>query len=145
MAKAEPVKAAQKPAAEKPVETASTDASAPIISIQKLIESWAAIRVEVKKVSPQTEALLNSQKSLQFKDGRLLIGFASEFLRSKMDAPDSLSVTRDAIFKVTGAMLEIKPAVVGKKSGSATDNMDIEADGIVGTALNLGGKLIHRE
>lgn len=143
--KAEPVKAAQKPAEEKPSPSAGADASTPAISIQKLIESWPAIRVEVKKVSPQTEALLNSQKSLQFKDGKLLIGFASEFLRSKMDVPDSLSVTRDAIFKVTGAMLEIKPAVVGKKTGSATDNMDIEADGIVGTALNLGGKLIHRE
>ncbi len=140
-----PVKAAQNLAAEKPVETVNTDTATPAISIQKLIESWAAIRVEVKKVSPQTEALLNSQKSLQFKDGKLLIGFASEFLRSKMDVPDSLAVTRDAIFKVTGVMLEIKPAVVGKKNGSAADNADIEADGIVGTALNLGGKLIHRE
>ncbi len=62
-----------------------------------------------------------------------------------METAESLSIARDAVFKVTGVMLEIKPVVVGKKSGSPTENLDIDADGIVGTALNLGGKLIHRE
>lgn len=138
---AEPGKQAEK-VAEKQAMAAT---SGPAIPVQKIIESWAAIRAEVKKVSAQTEALLNSQRSLQIKDGILLIGFASEFLRSKMETNESLSITRDAILKVTGAMLEVKPVVVGKKTGSTTDNLDIEADGIVGTALNLGGKLIHRE
>jgi DNA polymerase-3 subunit gamma/tau len=142
-----PVEAAKQPEKVAEQESAkgkpSTDGAA--VSVQKIIENWAAVRVEVKKVSAQTEALLNSQRSLQIKDSTLLIGFASEFLRSKMDSSESLSITRDAIYKVTGAMLEVKPVVVGKKSGSATDNLDIEADGIVGTALNLGGKLIHRE
>ncbi len=140
----EAAKVVNKPA-ETPAAPAQSDAKAAPISIQQIVENWVAIRAEVKKVSPQTEALLNSQKSLQFKEGKLLIGFASEFLRSKMESADSLSVTRDAIYKVTGVMLEVKPAVVSKKAGSSGDNLDIEADGIVGTALNLGGKLIHRE
>jgi len=128
---------------QQPAKTEPTDV--PVISIQKIQECWTAIKAEVKKVSPQTEALLNSQKSLQIKEGGLIVGFASPMLRSKMETPDALSITHDAILKVTGASIEVKCAVVGNKSGSASTNLDIDADGIVGTALNLGGKLIHRE
>jgi DNA polymerase-3 subunit gamma/tau len=131
-----------KPMEEKPAAAASTNLAG--VSVQKIQENWPAIRTEVKHILPQTEALLNSHKSLQIKDGALVIGFASEMLRSKMDTADNLAITRDAIQKVLGLNIQVQCAVVGNKGGAASD-LGIDADGIVGTALNLGGKLIHKE
>jgi DNA polymerase-3 subunit gamma/tau len=127
----------------KPVSVPSSDIAG--VSVQKIQENWPAIRAEVKHILPQTEALLNSHKSLQIKDGALVIGFASEMLRSKMDTADNLALTRDAIQKVMGLNIQVQCTVISNKGGSAPADLGIDADGIVGTALNLGGKLIHKE
>ncbi len=42
-------------------------------------------------------ALLNSCRLLEIKNGVLVIGFASELLRSKMDMPEQIEITRKAI------------------------------------------------
>lgn len=131
------------PVAEKPASVPSGDIAG--VSVQKIQENWPAIRAEVKHILPQTEALLNSHKSLQIKDGALVIGFASEMLRSKMDTADNLALTRDAIQKVMGVNILVQCTVISNKGGSAPADLGIDADGIVGTALNLGGKLIHKE
>jgi hypothetical protein len=31
------------------------------------------------------------------------------------------------------------------KAGSAPSDLNIESDGMVGTALNLGGQIVHKE
>jgi DNA polymerase-3 subunit gamma/tau len=135
--KSEPVPAETRPAAE-------TSAPKIGISVQKIQENWPAIRAEVKRVLPQTEALLNSHRSLTIKDGVLVIGFASDMLKSKMETADNLSITRSALQKVMGLDIQVQCSVVGNKSAAPAD-LGIEADGVVGTALNLGGKLIHKE
>ena len=134
--------------APEPVENKTIPASTALVSgigIQKIQENWNAIRAEVKKILPQTEALLHSYKSLQLKDGTLVIGFSSEILKSKMDSPENLSITQDAIQKVLGEQIQVQCAVVGNKSSNVSSDMGIDVDGIVGTALNLGGKLGRRE
>ena len=62
-----------------------------------------------------------------------------------MDTADALAITQDAIQKVLGTKIQVKCAVVGNKAGSSAGALDVEADGIVSTAMNLGGKLVHRE
>ena len=79
------------------------------------------------------------------KDGTLILGFTTEILKSKMEAPDNLDATREAIMSVLNVDMPIKCILVSGKANTATPEMDVEADGIVGTALNLGGKLVHRE
>ena len=133
------------PAAETVEKTTSAAVQTSGIGIQKLQENWNAIRAEVKKVLPQTEALLHSYKSLQIKEGALVIGFSSEVLKSKMDTADNLALTQDAIQKVLGVKIQVQCTVVGNKSNTASTDSGIDADGIVGAALNLGGKLVHRE
>jgi len=144
--KASPVSASSTAPASEPVEKSAAPAAATAgIGIQKIQENWNAIRVEVKRVLPQTEALLHSYKSLQIKEGVLVIGFSSEILKSKMDTTDNLALTQDAIQKVLGVKIQVQCAVVGSNSNTVSSEMGIDADGIVGTALNLGGKLVHRE
>ena len=137
--KSEPAKAEPKP--EPPAEPSAPKTGT---SVQKIQENWPAIRAEVKRVLPQTEALLNSHRSLSIKDGVLIIGFASDMLKSKMDTPDNLAITRSALQKVMGLDIQVQCTVVGNKSAAPAE-LGIEADGVVGTALNLGGKLIHKE
>jgi DNA polymerase-3 subunit gamma/tau len=111
------------------------------ITAQDIQANWNTIRAEVKSQRSQTEALLNSHKSLQIKDGALVIGFASEVLRSKMETAENLDVTRRAINHLLKVDLPIVCIVVSGKMSSSTVDMEVDADGIVGTALNLGGKL----
>jgi len=75
----------------------------------------------------------------------LTIGFASELLKSKMESVESIEITRKAVKQVTGADLQIRCVVVNAKGSADPANLDIDNDGIVGAALNLGGKLVHRE
>jgi DNA polymerase-3 subunit gamma/tau len=115
------------------------------INVQKVQENWNAIRAEVKKVRAQTEALLNSIKSMTVKDGVLVFGFSSDVLKSKMDTEENISLAQDAIYKVLGVQIPVQCAVVGSKTGAVPADMGIDADGIVGAALNLGGKLVHKD
>lgn len=115
------------------------------VSSQTITSNWQAIRAEVKRSSPAAEALLNSLKQLQVKDGVLILGFQGSILKSKMESEENIQVTRDAIARVTGADLQIRCVVASNKSESSITELDIDSDGIVGAAINLGGKLVHRE
>ncbi len=110
------------------------------ITAQDIQANWNTIRAEVKSLRSQTEALLNSHKTLQVKDGVLVIGFASEVLRSKMESAENLDVTRKVINHLLKVDLPISCIVVSGKLSSSVD-LDVDSDGIVGTALNLGGKI----
>ena len=115
------------------------------VTTQDIQSNWNTIRAEVRNRRSQTEALLNSQKLIQVKDGTLIIGFASEVLKSKMETAENLEVTRQAIQKILKSDLAITCTVVSGKMSASPVDLDVDSDGIVGTALNLGGKLVHRE
>lgn len=115
------------------------------VSSQLIQSKWQAIRAEVKRTSPAAEALLNSLKLLQVKDDTLILGFQGSILKSKMESEENISVTRQAIASVTGADLQIRCVVANNKSESSPTDLDIDSDGMVGAALNLGGKLVHRD
>ena len=115
------------------------------VTTQDIQSNWNTIRAEVRNRRSQTEALLNSQKLIQVKEGTLVIGFASEVLKSKMETAENLEVTRQAIQKILKADLAITCTVVSGKMSASPVDLDVDSDGIVGTALNLGGKLVHRE
>lgn len=136
----EPIKEQAQPVhtAAQPVVT--TAHSGGEITAQDIQANWNTIRAEVKSLRSQTEALLNSHKTLQIKDGVLVIGFASEVLRSKMESAENLDVTRKVINHLLKVDLPISCIVVSGKLSSSVD-LDVDSDGIVGTALNLGGKI----
>lgn len=115
------------------------------LNTQLIQSNWNTIRAEVKARRSQTEALLNSHKSLQVKDGTLVIGFASEMLKSKMETAENIEVTRAAIQRILKMNVPVVCVVVSNKLSATPADLDVEADGIVGTALNLGGKLVHRD
>lgn len=115
------------------------------INLQLIQANWTAIRAEVKRHRPQTEALLNSHKGMQVKNGSLVLGFDGDVLKTKMETPENIQTTRLAIKHILSLDVPILCEVVSGKSNKATADMDVDPDGIVGTALNLGGKLVHRK
>jgi hypothetical protein len=60
-----------------------------------------------------------------------------------MDTPENLEFLRKALHNVLNVNLNVRCVVVGSKS-SSTD-LDIDGDGMVGTALDLGGKIVYEE
>jgi DNA polymerase III subunit gamma/tau len=133
--------------AEKPVSTANPAGhSEPSgITTHDIQSNWSAIRAEVKRARSQTEALLNSHKSLQIRNGSLVIGFASEMLKSKMETSENLEITRQAIHYILKADLPIVCEVVSSKTTQSAADLNVDADGIVGTALHLGGKIVPQD
>ena len=129
-----------------------TTASAPAeavgpggLTLQTILSNWARIRTTIKKTRSQTEGLLNSCKPISLKEGILTLGFASELLKGKMETKENIDITRQVIEQVCGASVQITCVVLGVKTGSSSSDLGSEGDGMVGTALNLGGTIVHKE
>jgi DNA polymerase-3 subunit gamma/tau len=125
--------------------TAKQDSPTEEISIQKLKQNWDEIRRQVKVSRPSAEALLNSCKSITIKDGILELGFASDIVKSKMETVENLNLTCGIISNITGAEVKILCVVVNRKIKSDPTTEDIESDGMVNAALNLGGQIVQKE
>ena len=121
--------------------------SAPVtgeVTLQTINQNWAKICAVAKGRRPQTVGLLNSVKNFTIKDGVLVLGFATEVVRSKMDG-ENLEVTRQAVQQVLGVSMRIASVVASGKAKTLPDDLGVDADGMVGTALNLGGKIVDKD
>jgi DNA polymerase-3 subunit gamma/tau len=133
----------KKPAGPAPAQTAVQGGQVTLVQVQA---QWGAIHARLKQVKAHsTEALLNSCKLQSLKDGVLLIGFASEIIKTKMEANDNIKVFRAAIQQVVGVDVQIACVVMGNKVEVDPSDLSVDGDGIVGTALNLGGKIVKKE
>ncbi len=132
-------------------ESKAAEPAAPVVTtgeltLEMIRSHWVGIRAEVKRMRrPQTEALLNSQKSLRVNNGTLYIGFDGDVLKQKMALPENIQTTQQAILQVVGMTVPIICEVNSSKASKPVSDMDVDPDGLVGTAMNLGGKLVHRK
>ena len=112
--------------------------------MSKITQSWPQIRAQVKKRNNLTEGLLNSCKPLGVKDNVLILGFASEVLKSKMEQGDNLQITQAAVQQVLGVSLQVSCAIASaNKPGKPHSDVEVDSDGMVGTALrDLGGEIV---
>ena len=116
-----------------------------VVTTQDILGAWSTIRTEVKNRRTQAEALLNSQKLLQVKNGVLVLGFPSEVLKSKMEISENIEVTRRVIQNLLQVEMPIKCVVVTEKGTTTGDSEGSEPNGLVDAAITLGGKLIHKD
>jgi hypothetical protein len=61
-----------------------------------------------------------------------------------METAENIELLRQSLQVVLGVALGVRCIVVGSKSASPAD-LDIDGDGMVGTALDLGGKIAYEE
>ncbi|MEW6505425.1 MAG: DNA polymerase III subunit gamma/tau [Chloroflexota bacterium] len=143
--------AAEQPAvSQSEAQPVSDEASIPTqntsaVELQTILENWQKIRQRVKAQSSPVDGLLNSCKSITIRNGVLQLGFGSDVLKTMMEKGNNLKITRKAIRDVLGVEVDIACVVVQGKGSQMQLDADIEADGMVSTALRLGGKIVHKE
>ncbi|MEI8132878.1 MAG: DNA polymerase III subunit gamma/tau [Leptolinea sp.] len=149
----ESTKTAAKPEDEKPsVQENSVEIAAQIntntadesnttsVTLEDIQKAWPQIRSTVRKAKAQTEALLNSVKQITLQDGRLVLSFASDIVKQKMEMDDNMEMTRRAIFHVMKVNLQIICTVANSRT-SSSEKKDITREGLIDAALNLGGQI----
>ncbi len=124
---------------------ARLSSAAAAITLQTVNQSWRQILTTLREHKHfQTEAFLRSSRLLGIKDGVLILGLNSEFSKSKMESGDHLEATRGALARVLGVELSVRCVVsTGKLNDKMLADLDVDNDGMVGTALrDLGGEVV---
>jgi len=112
------------------------------ISITDVQAAWGKIKTLVRKHNPRTEGILNSAKLVGLEENTLILGFTSETVKSFMEKEGNLILTRDILEEVLGQSMLIKCIVTTHKTNTLPENLEIDKDGMVGTATrDLGGKI----
>lgn len=130
-----------------PAQTAasqSTPSSGRVVTQADIMQNWNRIRQMVQKENKLSGAALNSCVSKVLKDNILVLGFQTEVVKSKMQTDENIDLLRKTIQAILGANLGIRCVVVGSK-GSGQHPDDLDGDGMVNAALDLGAKIMHEE
>lgn len=128
--------------AENPMPQEPTDSTPPLVSNAQIIQAWKQIQARVKEHSANLAALLNSVRSIDVQGATLVLGLSSNILVEKMDKPDQIEATCQAVRDVMGVDLSIKCVVTNAKGQLPPD---INPDGMVATALQNGGKIVDSQ
>jgi curved DNA-binding protein CbpA len=83
----------------------------PAITVGEVIRAWKQISSSLLGESIHMAALLNSVKMIQLEGNTLVLGFASEVVRSKMKTKE-IERTRKAIYDMLGVKLDVRSVVV---------------------------------
>jgi DNA polymerase-3 subunit gamma/tau len=111
------------------------------VTIEQVNQVWRQMIASIKQQkNNQLEALLNSTRSREVTDGVLVLGFASDVLKSKMDHPEMLEATRLALREFLGTDVPVRTIVVNP-GGKTTPN-EVSPGGMVAAALENGGEIV---
>lgn len=123
----------------------AAESGAGAVTFQRVIDHWKEILAAARRRDPRTQALLNSCRPMGLESGVLVLGFASDLLREKMEKGHSLSLAREALEEVLGNRVEVRSALTSgpeAANGDALPEM-MQDDGMVATALrDLGGQVV---
>ncbi|MEW6566834.1 MAG: DNA polymerase III subunit gamma/tau [Chloroflexota bacterium] len=116
------------------------------LTFQAVLDRWKDVLAAARRRDPMMQALLNSCRPLGLESGVLVLGFASDLLREKMEKGHSLARAQEALQEVLGQRLQIRPALTSGKEFSekpeAAPGM-LQDDGMVATALrDLGAHVV---
>lgn len=128
----------EKPAAGKAPEAGAPQAKSSV-TLEQASKAWKQVCAQIKPLNPSLNALLNSCKLLEVKEGVLVIGFKSDLLRSKADTPEQMEIIRKAIAEVLGEGIPVRCVVTNARQSAPAD---VKADGMVAAALKAGGEIV---
>lgn len=136
------IKDADQPTKKPAIETQQEESSSPAneITIEQVRNRWREIRAQVRQQNPNIEALLNSCKPVDIKNGKLYLGFNGEFAKEKMERPEILAMVSKISSQILGKPVQIYCLLNGPKRGELPAGVD--SDGIVAAALNMGGEIV---
>ena len=105
----------------------------------ELRKGWSGFVEAIKAQDAQVGALLNSVKVREIRGSALLLGFASQILKEKMEKEATRAMAEEAARLAYGRALEVK-CFVASVSGEIPPELD--SSGMVATAMRLGGEIV---
>ncbi len=137
-----PATASKPPATEVPVKPELPPASPDLAAIQ---QDWTKIKDALRGLNKGTHALVNSARVSGMKNGCLMLAFASDILKGKMESNDHLEITRRAVQQVTGMNLPIRCEVAASKAGSDFSE-GMSTNSLINSVVNeLGGRIVEEK
>jgi len=113
------------------------------VSFSALLKSWKDLAIAVRNYDPLTQGLLNSCTPMGLEDSVLLLGFASEVLRAKMEKGEHIANLRRALIEVLGRELQVKCVLAGRDRKVQPAAGELPDDGMAATALReLGAQVV---
>jgi DNA polymerase-3 subunit gamma/tau len=109
------------------------------VTLGQVSNAWKQVKEALRSQQPSLAALLNSCRLMEIKDGVLVLGFASEVLRSKMEVPAQIELTRKVINEAVGVDLGLRCVITNAKQSPPPD---VKADGMVAAAIKHGGEIV---
>ena len=72
------------------------------------MENWRRILGAVRQQNPNTYGLLNSCRAKNMRNGTLVLDFASDLLKSKMEKEENVRVVQEALKQVLGEEIDVR-------------------------------------
>ncbi len=114
------------------------------LTFRVVLDHWREILTAAFERDPRVQALLNSGRPLGLEDNRLVIGFANDLLRDKMEKGDNLSQVGSALEAVLGQPVGVKCVLAShwESLEAPADSPVVEDGGMVATAVReLGAEV----
>jgi DNA polymerase-3 subunit gamma/tau len=108
---------------------------------KNLLAAWDKIMPEVRQKNPNLYGLISSCKSRFMHGNQVLLGFASDVLKEKMEKEENLELAQAAFSQVFHRQITIRCYVDTQQRNAIPDGVD--ENGMVAAALrDLGGELV---
>src|SRR5690606_848111 len=103
---------------------------------------WGRVKDLVKQQSPNLAGLLNSSKARELREDKLLLGFATDVLRDKMQKQENLEVLEGVLEQVLGRRCTVECFLSGVNASDLPAGVD--SSGAVAAAVRLGGEIVDQ-
>ncbi len=114
------------------------------LTFQVVMERWDQVLAAAYRRDPRTQALLNSCRPLGLQGDVLMLGFASDLLREKMEKEANMQAAQEAMAAALGKPLRLRCVLKGTAPGKEPPPVPVEDGGMVDTALrDLGGQVVE--
>lgn len=103
---------------------------------------WGRVKDLVKQQNSNLAALLNSSKARELREEKLMLGFATDVLRDKMQKQENLEVLEGVLEQVLGRRYVVECFLSGVKASDLPAGVD--SSGAVAAAVRLGGEIVDQ-
>ncbi len=103
---------------------------------------WTRIKDAVKGRDIHLLALLNSVKTRELRGNVLVLGFASDLLKTKMEKPETIELFSSILDETLGQNLQVTCMLASGRGGELPP--DLDSSGMVAAAVRLGGEIVDK-
>lgn len=125
-------------------EAAHTAMPTEVVGMKEIMANWKQVKEVVRKNRPVTEGLLNSCQPINLRGNVLVLAFSNDAIKTRMEKPENLGLAQNVLNHILGKDIQLSCVLNSRATGVPAD-VEIEEEGMVRTALNLGGIIKKKE